>query len=135
MGLTPIVVLAIWLVGSIVSSENQELRRVSQMAAQHNLNVLDRLVFERAGDIQILADLPVLRKDPIQISARLDSFVTTYAPYYALLMVLDRQGRIEAVNRVDATGQPIASSALIGRSVGREPWFERALQAGPSVSI
>lgn len=136
MGMTPIVGLALWLVASIVSSENQELRRVSQMAAQHNLEMLDRLLFERYGDTRILANLPIMRsRDPAKLPAVMDHYVTNYAPYYALILVMDRQGRIEAVNRVDAKGQPIASSPLIGRSVRTEPWFERALQAGPSISI
>lgn len=64
MGLTPVVVLALWLVGTTVSSEDQKLRHVSQMAAQHNLEMLDRLLFERYGNIQTLADLPALRQDP-----------------------------------------------------------------------
>lgn len=46
---------------------------------------------------------------------------------YDLMVIADADGRIVAANTVDAGGDPLDTSSLIGASVAGEPWFQEAL--------
>lgn len=124
----PPLLLTVWFAQQGYSRLEEERREEVQTLALHTIDTLDRVFFERYGDAQIFSQLPVVRgMETDRITAVAKAVVTTYAPYYALIVVADRDGLIRAVNPVDGNDRPIASQTLIGQSVRGEPWFEEAL--------
>ncbi|MEC4890369.1 MAG: response regulator [Nitrospira sp.] len=108
---------------TIVSTE-----RSVELAARQAMETLDRLMFERYGDVEVFASLPAVRtldRDNLQAVANL--YVSTYAPYYALAAIADRSGAVLAVSDAGSTGPTPASAREIGLSVSAEPWFLEAL--------
>lgn len=91
------------------------------LAASEIADKLDRLLFERHGDVRMLARAfsgqPL---DKRSISEYLKWMKTTYGPVYLWLGVTDHQGRMVA-----ATDQ-----SIIGQDYGRSGWFEGVRQTG-----
>ncbi|MDL1890567.1 hypothetical protein FBQ96_13490, partial [Nitrospirales bacterium NOB] len=132
----PSLLLGGWLFTSVYRELVVTRQLSAETVARQTLDAAERLVFERHGDTQVFSGLPVVRGlDRIQLADVADYLVTTYAPYYRLALVLDREGQVLAVNRVDAAGGPIPTAQLLGRSVAGEPWFKRALSTTESVVI
>ncbi|WHZ24562.1 MAG: PAS/PAC sensor hybrid histidine kinase [Nitrospira sp.] len=91
------------------------------LAASEIADKLDRLLFERHGDVRMLARaLSGQPFDKRSIGEYLDWMKRTYAPVYLWLGVTDSQGRMVA-----ATDQ-----SLIGQDYGRSGWFEGVRQTG-----
>src|SRR5688572_19060259 len=87
-----------------------------QDPAASAVDKLSRSLFDRYGDIQVIAQNPVLAVDvaaPEQKSEILATMVRTYAPVYTLFSVTDANGVI--VGSSDAS--------LLGRNEGAEEWF------------
>lgn len=84
-------------------------------------DTLDRGMFERYREIQILATLDVIRDDSITIDSKrslLDQLQRTY-PNYAWIGLTDAQGVVTA-----STGQ-----LLEGQDVSQRPWYANAQDA------
>lgn len=97
-------------------------------------DVIDRNLFERYGDVQafgmnasvqeeanwndLSSDNPLIRS--------INGYMTGYG-IYDLMLVLDPQGRVVAVNTVDAQGAPAPTSTLLGQNFSTESWFADAL--------
>jgi len=91
------------------------------LAASEIADKLDRLLFERHGDVRMLARaLSGQPLDKRSISEYLKWMKSTYDPVYLWLGVTDHQGRMVA-----ATDQ-----SLIGQDYGRSGWFEGMRQSG-----
>lgn len=91
------------------------------LAASEIADKLDRLLFERHGDVRMLARaLSGQPLDKRSISEYLKWMKSTYAPVYLWLGVTDHQGRMVA-----ATDQ-----SIIGQDYGRSGWFEGVRQTG-----
>ncbi|WHZ16203.1 MAG: PAS/PAC sensor hybrid histidine kinase [Nitrospira sp.] len=91
------------------------------LAASEIADKLDRLLFERHGDVRMLARaLSGQPLDKRSISEYLKWMKSTYAPVYLWLGVTDSQGRMVA-----ATDQ-----SIIGQDYGRSGWFEGVRQTG-----
>lgn len=89
---------------------------------------VDRNLFERYGDVQAFAYHPGARGGTGAATAAADFYVKAYG-IYDLAIVAGRDGRIMAVNSVDAEGRPLATRELLGKSVKDEEWF-RACVSG-----
>jgi methyl-accepting chemotaxis protein len=92
-----------------------------QDRAASAVDKLSRNLFDRYGDIQVIAQNPVLAVDiaaPEQKSEILANMVKTYAPVYTRFSVTDASGVI--VGSSDAS--------LLGRNEGSEEWFRGALR-------
>lgn len=124
----PPVALSIWFAQHEYAHLQQTSKADAHLLAAHMLESLDRLFFERYGDIQLMVQLPAVRKmEPERLVAIAEGLVTTYNPYYSLVVVADHKGIIRAVNSMDGKRRPIASQQLVGQSVRGQPWFEQAL--------
>ncbi len=132
----PSLLLGGWLL-TVVYQELVSTRKLTaETVARQALDTLDRLVFERYGDAQVFSGLPLVRAlDRAHLADIADHLVTTYAPYYRMALVIDREGRILAVNRVDGAGYLIPTAQLLGRSVAEEPWFTQTLTATAPVLV
>lgn len=127
--------LTIWAAQEGYSRLAADQKQAAEVLAAHTLQTLDRVLFERYGDARIYSQLPVVRALEFdRITEVAKAVVTTYAPYYVLIVMADRDGVIRAVNPVDGNGLPIPSRRLIGATVRSESWFARAL-AGPNIHV
>ncbi len=97
----------------LVYSAGEELR----IAAAEVSDKLDRLLFERYGDAQMMARAFALRSsDPRYLSSYLGWMKTNYGPVYSWLGVTDGQGVMVAAT----------DSSLRGRDYSAAGWFQRA---------
>lgn len=110
---------------------------ISEMASQEMLSmatscldIIERNLFERYGDVQAFATNEVLSssdwRDPYvnrDIVDAINNYVRLYG-IYALSMVLDQNGIVVAVNTKDAASKPIDTSFLIGKDFSRTEWFK-----------
>ena len=127
-GLIPLIALALYGLNSadkIAKNAQKELLSISEFAIES----IERNLFERYGDVQAFALNSVLQEffsaslqNATDLTAAIDNYVKLYG-MYKLSMVVDAQGRVVAVNSVDAKGKPIDSSYLIGKNFSNEPWF------------
>ncbi len=100
-------------------------RRVS-MVAEESMDKIDRIMAERYGDIQLMANLPLAKFDPEKITNPMNEFVELYG-VYDLMLLADAEGKVIAVNQKNQHGKPIPSQTLIGTNVKNEPWFADSL--------
>ncbi len=132
----PSLLLGGWLLTEVYQELTATRKLSAETFARQALDALDRLVFERYADAQVFSGLSSVRDpDRSRLADLADHLVTTYAPYYRLAVVIDRAGRILAVNRVDGAGNPIPTAHLLGRSVADEPWVKRTLAAAEPVLV
>ena len=111
------VAAAVFLLRSVehrlVHSTGEELR----IAAAEVSDKLDRLLFERYGDAQMMAHAFALQSsDPTYLSSYLGWMQTNYRPVYSWLGVTDRDGTMVAAT----------DASFRGRDFSRTGWFERA---------
>ena len=105
--------------GQLTSKTGQFL----ESQARGALDKIDRNLFERYGDVQAFAFNPQARGSAADVTKALDFYTKTYG-CYDLMLVADANGTVIAANTVTFDGKPSNSSALIGRSVKGEDWFE-----------
>ncbi len=103
--------------------------------AQETIDKIDRCLFERYGDVQAFAFHPGARGAGTDVTKAANFFAQAYG-IYDLLLVADAEGKIIACNTVTGDGKTLDTSALIGRSVRGEEWFEKcsggSVKAGES---
>lgn len=87
---------------------------------------IDRLLFERYGDVQAFVFHPGAAGAPEAATRAADFFTKSYG-YYDLMLLADASGKVLAANSVDPEGKPFDTSALIGTSVRGQQWFEDAI--------
>ena len=124
---------------ALVAFSLTQANTISRMASEemHNLatsslDIIERNLFERYGDVQAFATNRVLDaedwNDPSAreaITAAINTYVRLYG-IYNLSMVVDQHGKVVAVNSVNAKDAPINSSNLIGKDFSRAEWFVNA---------
>lgn len=131
----PPLALTIWFAQQEYSHLKSATEEHARTLAAHVLDTLDRVLFERYGDTQFIAQVPDVRAmEADRLTAIAEVLVATYKPYYALVVVADRNGIIRAVNAVDGDRQPIPSRQLVGQSVRGQSWFEQALTS-PGIAV
>ncbi|MGB8274693.1 MAG: methyl-accepting chemotaxis protein [Alphaproteobacteria bacterium] len=97
-------------------------------------DVIDRNLFERYGDVQAFGlnsaafDPANWRKaDPGNpLVKAMNGYVTGYG-IYKLMMLVNPQGEVLAVNSVDAKGKPLKTEQLYALSFADAPWLKNAL--------
>ncbi|TKS60630.1 MAG: hypothetical protein EWM72_01180 [Nitrospira sp.] len=97
----------------LVAASGEELK----LAAEEVSDKLDRLLFERYGDAQMMAQAFALRSsDRAYLTSYLKWMKTTYAPVYFWLGVTNQQGVMIASTE----------DSLIGQDFGQSQWFQSA---------
>ena len=131
----PPMALTMWFAQQEYSHLKSATEEHARTLAAHILDTLDRVIFERYGDTQLLSQLPAVRAmEADRLTAIAGGLVINYRPYYTLVVVADRKGIIRAVNTIDGAGHPIASLQLVGQSVSGQAWFEQAL-SNPGITV
>ena len=123
IALTPLLICSIVAIRKAYRDRETSQGVTCQGAVEQVADKIDRLLFERYGDVQAFVFHPGAADKPEVVAQTADTFTKMYG-FYDLMMVADASGKIIAVNTVDAEGKPIDSKSLIGKSVKGEPWFE-----------
>lgn len=110
------------------SSQSLNAKTGSFLAAQAHeaIDKIDRNLFERYGDVQMIAFNPKALGDPAGVSNAADAYTKAYG-FYDLMLAVDLDGRILASSTVTGDGRPINSEALRGFSVADTEWFRRTV--------
>lgn len=122
-----------------VEADNKAKLTTAQLTSHALLDKLDRNFYERFGDVQAFAHnrlaVNALKQD--SVSADLQDFMNTMTSYYVLydlMMIVDLDGKVVAVNTKDKKGYKINSDALIrsNKNFLHEEWFKACVsEAGP----
>jgi methyl-accepting chemotaxis protein len=94
--------------------------------ANSAIGTLDRLFYERKGDISAMSFSPkaIGTYSDIQEVA---NYYIRLKPMYDLLVSADQNGNIVGANSVWADGKPNNSAKIIGRNVKNEEWFKKSI--------
>ncbi len=96
-------------------------------------DTIDRNLFERYGDVQAFglnaaAHDKANWKKPSQdnpLVNAMNGYMTGYG-IYKLMLLLDLEGNVVAVNSVDANGKPLATEGLYKQNYSNKSWFKNA---------
>ncbi|MFN9780138.1 MAG: methyl-accepting chemotaxis protein [Alphaproteobacteria bacterium] len=97
-------------------------------------DVIDRNLFERYGDVQAFG-ANAAAWDPQNwrnqtgsntLVGAMNAYMTNYG-LYRLMILLDNEGGVLAVNTVDPTGKALDTSAIYSRNFANQSWFRKAL--------
>jgi methyl-accepting chemotaxis protein len=108
-------------------------RSLSQQAVQLN-DVIDRTLFQRYGDAKAMALNPALPaliaeagKPGNPIARMIDGYMRVYR-VYRLMALVSAEGKVLAVNSVDAAGKPANTDFLYRKDLSRMAWFKDAVE-------
>lgn len=88
---------------------------------------------ERLRDVQLLSLSPVLVRDNnSEVETYCNRIVASH-PFYKLIMRVNNEGIVEAVNTKDSTAHDLASASLIGKSFERSSWYQHAITSEGAV--
>jgi methyl-accepting chemotaxis protein len=121
----------------LVTLAIKEANTISKMASEEMLilaescmDTIERSLFERYGDVQAFATNQIVQapnwRDP-SVNATLVEAINNYVRLYgiySLSMVLDQDGRVVAVNTVDAKNKALDTAFLIGKDFSNTDWFK-----------
>ncbi|MGL6370232.1 hypothetical protein ACSZNB_11520 [Aeromonas hydrophila] len=110
------------------SSQNLNDKTGSFLAAQAReaIDKIDRNLFERYSDVQMMALNSTALGDPDSISKTTDIYTQAYG-FYDLMVIADSEGNIIANNTSTGDGRQINSDALRRASVADTEWFRRVV--------
>ena len=111
-------------------TSEQTMRRLSITM----MDQMERTMFERYGDVQAFA-LNATAHDPANwrrpdptnpLIVAMNAYAKAYGIYEMMLMV-DKQGKVLAVNTKNAQGQDIKTQSVYELDFANVPWFKRAM--------
>ncbi len=132
-------VLPVAVVGILFHVNRDDLERTTLDRLQDTAvslgDIVDRNLFERYGDVQafllngVLDDHSQWRRpgEETRLVAAMNSYMATYG-IYDLMLLVDPQGRVLAVNSKDAAGKPMATQPIYDISFADAPWLRKALR-------
>jgi methyl-accepting chemotaxis protein len=123
MGVTPLFGMGLFASTRAASSLEDAAGNQLEIAAIDANESIDRNLFERYGDVQAFAANPRARGTTTEATEIVDFLTLTYG-IYDLMLVVDLDGRVAAVNTIDGAGDPISTSSMVGRDVSDEEWFQ-----------
>jgi len=98
-------------------------------ATEAYLDKIDRNLFERYGDVQAYAlSEPARSGNSQRIEAFMNDMMGAYTPIYDLMMVVNLQGKVIAINSVDKNGKPLEVKWMLGHDYSSEEWFQAAIK-------
>lgn len=128
VGLTPLLVLAFVTLHS-ADTLGDGLARKLRSGAETTLEIIERNLFERYGDVQAFCSNAVVRQHPLgtpESTAVLVPAINTYVRLYGcypLSIITDAQGKVVAANTADALGKPLNTAFLLGKDFSQATWF------------
>ncbi|MFN8635628.1 MAG: methyl-accepting chemotaxis protein [Chloroflexota bacterium] len=129
LGLVPLTLVSVVAYRSAESSLTQSARARLEDVAFNAIDKLDRNLSDRYGDVQAFAlSYQAQTMLPERVAKWIDTMMVAYSPNYKLMVVVNKQGKIVAVNRIDLDGKPLPKAReLVGRDVSGEAWYQRAM--------
>ena len=131
IALSCIVFIYSQLSSEIIYDHNHELKDKAQQINE----LVDRNLYERYGDVQAFAaNQTAYNPANWHVPGESNPLVKTMNDYvklygiYDLMIMLDPQGNVLAVNDRKINGDPISTSELYGRNFSNEHWFKNALE-------
>ena len=132
-GLIPVMALTIFGLNS--ANRIADFSKKQLLAhADASIEVIERNLFERYGDVQAFASNPVARnflsgeeKDASSLTDAINTYVKLYG-CYPISIIVNASGKVVAVNSLDALAKPIDSSYLLGKDFSGAEWFVNAKQ-------
>ncbi len=126
------------LIAGVLKVEESEIQGqvIQQYATTANglMDTIDRITFERYGDVQAFA-LNTAARDPANwrhsdaatpLVGAMNGYTTGYV-IYKLMLVVSPSGEVLAANSVRPDGKPLDTRALYGRNVSDASWFKATL--------
>lgn len=135
IGLIPLVILFYVVRNSIVSNTEEDMGGFYEIVAENVINTMERNLFERYGDVQAFAvnesaldESTWYEKSPEQnkLAQAMNQYVKLYG-IYPLMVAVDLDGRVIAVNSNDAQGRHISTEYLYEKNFRDTDWFKNVL--------
>jgi methyl-accepting chemotaxis protein len=128
-GLLPLLIVSVIVNRAMTRVQDDSLILLSNQAESIG-DVIDRNVFERYGDVQAFAaNKTVLNQaswykvdESSPIVQSMNKYVELYG-VYSLMILVDLDGKVIAVNSRNAAGEPIDSKDLYNKNFKDQPWF------------
>ncbi|MCX7712715.1 MAG: methyl-accepting chemotaxis protein [Chthoniobacterales bacterium] len=140
IGILPIIAFSIYIF-KVAQDLDQISERSLESQATITMELVDRNLFERYGDVQAFASNPLVaqklekrsrneftQEDLEELTKLINKYVELYGIYF-LSCVYDGEGNLVAVNNKTASGKEINTAYLLGRNDSKERWFQRVSQA------
>lgn len=111
----------------------QSTLKSMQVTADNTGEQIDRNLFERYGDVQAFT-LNAATQDQsnwyksasdTSLNRAISGYMTNYGLYKIMLLV-DMEGRVAAVNSVDNKGKPVDTAAIHSQNFKNADWFQKA---------
>ncbi len=123
IGIVPVLFLGLYAVNRSSEALKDTAAKEMQLAAVNALDMIDRNLFQRYGDVQAFAANPRAQGTPAEATEIIDFLTATYG-IYDLMLIVDLDGEVKAANTIDGGGGNIDTSSLVGADVSGEDWFE-----------
>lgn len=135
-GFVPFVFAGI-LVWIGLSAQERMVGESLRASSARVIDSIERNLFERYGDVQAFGLNRGLQdqsqwyefKKNSPASKLIDQYMTTYAPVYDLMMIVDLEGRLAAASTIRADGSSNYISSLVEHDFSKESWFQ-AVKSG-----
>lgn len=139
LGLVSVILIGVllFMTRDSVKSKNDQLTTMAQGRASSVIEKIDRNFYERFGDVQAFAFNQLARECVAQNTASPATleFINTMVSYYVLydlMMIVNAEGKVIAVNTLDKTGASLATGFLLGKDFSNEAWFQACMaEKGP----
>jgi hypothetical protein len=135
IGLLPLVILFYVVRTSIISNTEEDMGGFYEIVAENVVSTIERNLFERYGDVQAFAINEAVQdqstwydKDPDKnkLAQAMDQYVEMYG-IYPLMIAVDLQGKVIAVNSKDAKGRQISTGYIYDKNFSDKNWFQNVL--------
>lgn len=130
-GLLPLAAVTPIIFNKLHEMQQSTLNDMQATAAQV-VELIDRNLFERYGDVQSFGTNAAAKdtdawykQSTTPLVASMNAYMTNYG-LYKLMMLVDMDGKVAAVNSVDNKGKPLPTGRLYGQSFKQASWFEKA---------
>lgn len=137
LGTFGIIPLVVGLGIAYIGVESAKSRSLTQLGSSSEavIEKVERNLFERYGDVQafglnrvVLDQNSWYKTDGTNRIARaMDDYMATYTPVYDLMLMVDTNGKVVAVNTKGFDGKPIQSNPLYGKNFANTEWFKAAM--------
>ncbi len=128
VGIVPVLAIGLYSVNRSTATLTEVASHEMEVAALETVDLVDRNLFERYGDVQAFAANPLAVGTRAEATGIADFLTTTYG-IYDLMLIVGLDGKVQATNSIDHNGDPAPTAQLIGRDVSDTDWF-RTIASG-----
>jgi methyl-accepting chemotaxis protein len=123
VGIVPLAVVGAFAVNRSQDALLQTSSDRVGLAALELMEAIDASLGDRYGDAHAFSANPIVLGSLDEATEAVNLYTETYE-VYDLMLVVEADGTIHAVNTIDGAGNPIDSDHLVGQNVSAEEWFE-----------